>query len=198
MCGLPVLSVHARSQALYVLVAPSLKLKRRIPLDEVAGIEVSNLKDGVIVVRRDGRPDGDLIMIHPTGSLLVRRRAPPPILAHPSSRSLDPTQLTPCAAPCAPPCAPPCAAPYAAPPAPQIEIATRLYRQVEKATRKAPKLQIGKTISFDSGKGVGKITFEQSAEAPLIVFKPAPPSKLDCTCTIPADVAAAYAPAGRR
>ena len=77
MCGLPVLLVRTCAQALYVLVAPSLKLKRRIPLDEVAGIEVSNLKDGVIVVRRDGRPDGDLIMIHPTGTLLVRPRAPP-------------------------------------------------------------------------------------------------------------------------
>jgi hypothetical protein len=58
---------------LYVVLAPSLKLKRRVPLDNVTSIEVSHLKDGVLIVRREGLPDGDVLIVDPSGQLVVCR-----------------------------------------------------------------------------------------------------------------------------
>ena len=67
-------------QALYVVMDKSLALKRRIPLSDITGIEVSTLADGVIVVRRENEPtpDGDLLMVDPTGTNLVRQEPLPP------------------------------------------------------------------------------------------------------------------------
>ena len=171
-----------RLQALYVLVDPSLKLKRRIPLSEVTGLEVSNLKDGVIVVRRDGLPDGDLIMVEPTGKLLVRRGDGSGSAEGPGARGRH-RGLT-----------------EAGVRGVgrgtfwlvgQVEIVTRIYRQVEKATKKPPKVQIGKTVTFNDGKANGKITFEQVADAPALLFKPVPQSKVDSTCAVPPNLEAA-------
>jgi hypothetical protein len=83
---------------------------------------------------------------------------------------------------------------------PQIEFTTRLYRQVEKATRKPPKVQVGKSAGFHTGKAAGKITFEQApAEVTAVVFKPAPGAKTDALCLVPAVLdAGAAGSAGRR
>lgn len=57
------------------MLTESIKFKHRIPIEAFTAIEVSSLKDGVIVLRREQGAEGDLILIDPAGAVVVR--APP-------------------------------------------------------------------------------------------------------------------------
>jgi len=49
-----------------------MKFKHRFPIETFTAIEVSSLKDGVIVLRREQGAEGDLILIDPAGIVVVR------------------------------------------------------------------------------------------------------------------------------
>lgn len=80
----------------------------------------------------------------------------------------------------------------------QFEFCTRLYRQIEATYRRTLRVTVSKSVAFHNAKVQTKITFEESAEALQITFKPSPNSKTDTLCLLPTGEAAAAAAAAAR
>jgi len=86
-------------KAVYLVTEKPIKPKTRIPFENIVGVELSQLNDGVFVVQTKNEKKGDLCLIEPSG-----KRA--------------------------------------------IEIATRLYRYVEAATKTKIKVTIAATYAL--------------------------------------------------